>query len=172
RARLPVFSFSVANQPNSDLEQVANDLLYIASDIANFSKFRGLDFEKRGAGQPRKPAGNFSLANPGWANHQDIFWKDLLAQLLVELQPPPAVAQCNRDRAFCIALADDKAIQFGNDSAGKEVSHAFRTIKRAQPSGVSTSRLFRNPAFSYARIARALEGSGSVTTRGVPPLNK
>src|SRR4029450_11436856 len=160
RARLPVFSFSVANQPNSDLEQVANDLLYIASDIANFSKFRGLDFEKRGAGQPRKPAGNFCLANPGRANHQNIFWNNPPPQLAVELQPPPAVAQCNRDCALCIALADDITIKFRNDFAGREVGHTFRTIKRARPSGVSTSRLFRNPAFSYALTARALSGWG------------
>src|SRR5262245_53928947 len=171
-ARLHVFSFSIADQRNADFEQIANDLLNIASNIANFGKFGSLDLEKRGAGEPGKSAGNFGLSNPRWANHQNIFWKNFLAQLLIELQSPPTVAQCNRDRAFCIPLADDIAVKLRNDFAGREVRHVFRTIKRAQPSGVSTSRLFRNPAFSYARTARVLAGSGSVTTRGAPPANK
>ena len=43
----------------------------------------------------------------------------------VELQPPPAVAQRDRDRALGVGLADDEAVEFGNDFAGREVGHGL-----------------------------------------------
>ena len=46
-----------------------------------------------------------------------------LAQALVELQPSPAVAQRDRDRALGVGLADDEAVELGDDFAGGEVGH-------------------------------------------------
>ena len=43
---------------------------------------------------------------------------------LVELQPPPAVAQRDRDGALGVGLADDEAVELGDDFAGGEVGHA------------------------------------------------
>src|SRR5215831_10202373 len=63
-------------------------------------------------------------ANTGRADHQDILRQHLLAQLLVELQPPPAVAQRDCDRALGVALADDEAVQLGDDLAGGKVGHS------------------------------------------------
>src|SRR5262245_16898040 len=40
RARLHVLSFSFADQRNTDLEEIANDLLYIASNIARSEERR------------------------------------------------------------------------------------------------------------------------------------
>ena len=39
---------------------------------------------------------------------------------LVELQPAPAVAQRDGDRALGVGLADDEAVEFGNDFAGEK----------------------------------------------------
>ena len=36
----------------------------------------------------------------------------------VELLAPPAVAQCDGDRALGVILADDVAVEFGNNFAG------------------------------------------------------
>jgi len=59
----------------------------------------------------------------GRADHQDVLRQHLLAQLLVELQAAPAVAQRNRHRALGVDLADDEAVELGHDFAGREVGH-------------------------------------------------
>ena len=53
--------------------------------------------------------------------HQDVLGQHFLAQFVVELQPAPAVAQRDGDRALGVVLADDEAVEFGNDFAGGEV---------------------------------------------------
>ena len=71
-----------------------------------------------------------------------------LAQAPGQLQPPPAVAQRDRDGALGVGLPDDEAVEFGDDFAGRKITHTSRTMRRARPSGVSTRRSFWNPAFS------------------------
>ena len=44
-------------------------------------------------------------------------------RLPVELQPPPAVAQRDRYRALGVGLADDEAVEFGDDFTGRKVGH-------------------------------------------------
>ena len=44
-------------------------------------------------------------------------------KLAGELQPPPAVAQRDRHRALGVGLADDEAVEFGDDFTGGEVGH-------------------------------------------------
>ena len=68
----------------------------------------------------RQPARNLGLADAGRADHQDVLGQHLLAQLVVELQPPPAVAQRDRDRALGVVLADDEAVELGDDFAGEK----------------------------------------------------
>ena len=46
-----------------------------------------------------------------------FFGQNLLAQLVVELLAAPAVAERNGDRALGVALADDVAVELGNDLA-------------------------------------------------------
>src|SRR5262249_21357485 len=59
----------------------------------------------------------------------------LLAQPLVELQPPPAVAQRDRDGALGVALADDEAVEFGDDLAGGKIGHVIPLSFRAPRMG-------------------------------------
>src|SRR5262249_37962377 len=59
---------------------------------------------------------------------QNVLWKDFLAQLLVELQSSPAIAQRDSNRALCVSLADDEAVEFGNDFAGGKIGHALFNI--------------------------------------------
>ena len=106
-----------------DLDQVAHDLLDVAADVADLGELGRLDLEERRAGEPRQPARDFGLADAGRADHQDVLRQHLLAQLVVELEPPPAVAQRDRDRALGVVLADDEAVELGDDFAGGEVGH-------------------------------------------------
>ena len=115
--------FLLARLRDRDLDQVAHDLLDVAADIADLGELGGLDLEEGRAGEPGEAAGNLGLADAGRADHQDVLRQHLLAQLLVELQAPPAVAQRDRDRALGVVLADDEAVELGDDFAGGKVGH-------------------------------------------------
>ena len=62
-----------------------------------------------------RPRAELSLADAGRADHQDILGHHLFAQLLIELKPPPTIAQRYSNSTLRIGLADDKAVQFGDD---------------------------------------------------------
>ncbi len=125
RTGLDILALFLARQCDGDLEQIADDLLDVAADIADFGEFRRFHFEKRRAGELGEAARNLGLADAGRADHQNILRQHFFAQPVVELQPAPAVAKRDRDRAFGIGLADDEAVEFGDDFAGGKVGHAF-----------------------------------------------
>ena len=132
-----------------DLDQVAHDLLDVAADIADLGELGRLHLEERRAGELGQPARDLGLADAGRADHQDVLRQHLFAQPLVELLAPPAVAQRDGDGALGVVLADDEAVELGDDLAGrKDRLMRLRTIRSARPSGVSTSRSLRKPAFS------------------------
>ena len=98
--------------------EIAHDLFDVAADVADFGEFGRLDLEEWRAGEARQAARDFRLADAGRADHQDVLRQHLFAQLVVELQSPPAVAQRDRDRALGVVLADDEAVELGNDFTG------------------------------------------------------
>ena len=122
-ARLHVLALPLAGQRDADLDEVADDLLDVAADIADLGELGRLDLEERRAGEPRQAARDLGLADAGRADHQDVLRQHLLAQLVVELQAAPAVAQRDRDGALGVVLADDEAVELGDDFAGREVGH-------------------------------------------------
>src|ERR1700722_14970718 len=123
-ASLDVLAFALARQRDGDFDQVAHDLLDVAADITDLGEFRRLDLEERRAGELGEAAGYLGLADAGGPDHQNILRLHFLAQALVELQPAPAVTQRDRHRALGVALADDEAVELGNDLAGGKVGHA------------------------------------------------
>ena len=114
-ARLHVLALSLAGERDGNLDQVAHDLLDVAADITHFGEFGRFNLEERRARQPREAAGDFGLADAGRPDHQDVLRQHFLAQFVVELQAPPAVAQSDGDGALGVVLADDEAVEFGND---------------------------------------------------------
>ena len=124
-----------------DLDQVAHDLLDVAADIADLGELGRLDLEERRAGELGQAARDLGLADAGRADHQDVLRQHLLAQLVVELQPAPAVAQRDGDGALGVVLADDEAVEFGDDFAGREVGHASIV---AEPEGMRSMRRRRS----------------------------
>ena len=124
-AGLHVLALALAHLCDGDLDQVADDLLDVAADIADLGEFGGLDLDEGRAGEFCQPPRDLGLADPGRPDHQDILGQHLLAQAAVELQPSPAVAQRNGDRALGVGLADDEAVEFGDDFTGGEVCHLF-----------------------------------------------
>ena len=131
-----------ARQRDGDFDEVAHDLLDVAADIADLGEFRRLHLEERRAGELGQPARNLRLADAGRADHQDILRQHLLAQPLVELQPAPAVAQRDRDRALGVGLADDEAVELGDDFARGEVADG--SVYQAPAGSTAEGQAFRN----------------------------
>ena len=98
-------------------KQIADDLVDVAADIADLGELGRLDLDEGRAGELGQSARDLGLADAGRPDHQDVLGQNLLAQLVVELLPAPAVAERNGDGALGVALADDVAVELGNDLA-------------------------------------------------------
>ena len=149
-ARLHFLALPLACQRDADLDQIAHDLLDVAADIADLGEFGRFDLDEWRAGEPASRREISVLPTPVGPDHQDVFRQHFLAQLVVELQPAPAVAERDGDGALGVGLADDVAIELGNDFAGGEVGHALRTIRArgrpaSRPCGPVQSRPFHRP---------------------------
>ncbi len=90
--------FSSFTMRNRGLDEIADDLLDIAADIADLGEFRRLDFEKRRAGELGQAAGNLGLAAAGRPDHQNVLRQHLLAHRPFEAQAAPAVARARSPR--------------------------------------------------------------------------
>ena len=100
---------------DAGFNQIADDALHIASDIADLSELRRLNLDERRIHQLRQTACDFRLAHAGRSHHQDVLGHNLLANLLGKLCAAITVAQGDRDRTLGVVLTDDIAIQFAND---------------------------------------------------------
>ena len=69
---LDVGALLFAHQADPDFDEIADDLLDIAADIADFGKFRRFDLDEGGSGEFGQTAGNFRLADAGRSDHQDV----------------------------------------------------------------------------------------------------
>ena len=121
RLGLDLLALARAHHVDRDLDQVADDLLHVAADIADLGELCRLDLEERRLGEAGEAARDLGLADAGRADHQDVLGQDLVAQIVVELLAPPAVAQRDGDRALGVVLSDDVAVEFGDDLAGAEI---------------------------------------------------
>ncbi len=72
----------------------------------------------------RQAAGDLGLADPGRADHQDVLRRDLVPQIGRHPPPAPAVAQGDGDGLLGLRMADDVAVELGDDLAGGKLGHA------------------------------------------------
>ena len=105
------------------IDQIADDAVHVAADIADFGELRRLDLQERRAGELGQPAADLGLADAGRADHQDVLGIDLVAQVGRKLAAPPAVAQRHGDGPLGFVLADDVAVEFGDDLARGQGAH-------------------------------------------------
>ena len=115
---LDVAAAGVAQHGDAGLDEVADDGFDVAADIADLGELGGLDLEEGGLGELGEAAGDLGLAAAGGADHEDVLGHDLLAHGLGQLLAAPAVAERDGDGALGVGLADDKAVELGDDLAG------------------------------------------------------
>ena len=125
-----LFHFAGAGLLDADVDQVADDGIDIAPDVADFGELGRFDLDKRCVGQLGQAARDLGLADAGRADHQDVLRRDLLAQRLGDLQAAPAVTQRDRHRTLRSSLPDDVLVQLVDD---------FLRRHRAEPAHSSTS---------------------------------
>ena len=90
RAGLHVLALALARLRDRDLDQVADDLLDVAADIADLGELGRLDLDERRAGELGQAPRDLGLADAGRPDHQDVLRHDLLAQ--------PPLSCCRRQR--------------------------------------------------------------------------
>ena len=79
---LDLLAQPLAGHRDRDLDEVADDLLDIAADIADLGELGRLDLEERRLRELRQAARDLGLADAGRADHQDVLRQHLLAQLV------------------------------------------------------------------------------------------
>ena len=117
---------AVAHQDDRRLDQVADQALDVAAEVADLGVLGRLGLDERRADQHGQPAGDLGLADAGRADQHDVLGRDLGAQLVGKLPPPPAVAQGDRDGPLGVGLADDVAVQLGDDLPGRQLGLVLR----------------------------------------------
>ena len=106
---------------DADVDQIADDGIHVATDIADLGKFGGLDFDEGRIRQSCQAARDLGLADPGRPDHQNIFRCDLVPQRLGNQLAAPAVTQGDCYGAFGVVLADHVLVEFGNDVLRSQV---------------------------------------------------
>ena len=67
-------------------------------------------------------AGDLGLAHAGRADEHDVLGRDLGPQIIGQLPAPPAVAQGDGHGPLGVGLADDVAVQLGDDLPGRQLA--------------------------------------------------
>ena len=127
--RLDILAPRRLHHADRRFDEIADHLLDIAADIADLGELGRLDLDEGRIGEPRQPARDLGLADAGRPDHQDVLGHHLFAQRTLKLLAPPAVAQRDGDGALGVLLADDMAVEFGNDFAGRKVGHVYLCIR-------------------------------------------
>ncbi len=120
---LDVLAPAALHESDGDFDEIAHDLLDVATDVADFGELRRLDLQKRRARQSGEAARDLGLAAAGRPDHQNVLRHHLFAHRRDEPEAAPAVAQSDRDGALGLVLADDIAVKLGNDFARTEIAH-------------------------------------------------
>ena len=116
-----------ADEADRFFDEITDDRIDVAANIANFGELGGFHLDERGVGEASEAAADLGLAAAGGADHQDILGHHFVAQIVGQLLPAPAVAQGHGNGALGIILPDDVAIQCGDDLAGGQIG-AHRSI--------------------------------------------
>ncbi|KAF5033942.1 hypothetical protein DSECCO2_601370 [anaerobic digester metagenome] len=91
---------------HGDAHQIADDGFDIPSDIPYFRVLGRFNLYERGVGQLCNTAGDLRLSHPGGTDHNDILWRNLVADLQRQTLAAGAVANGDCNRPLCLLLSD------------------------------------------------------------------
>ena len=130
RARTATFARSSSRTMlDRELGEVADDRLDVAADVADLGELRRLDLDERRAARACARRRAISVFPTPVGPIMMMFFGAISSRRsLGDLLPAPAVAQRDRDRALGLALADDVAVELGDDLARRH--RARRVVAR------------------------------------------
>jgi hypothetical protein len=111
---------ALARHGDGAFDQVADDLFDVAPDIADLGELGGLDLDERRLGERASRRAISVLPTPVGPIIR-MFFRQTSSRRFFQLLAPPAVAQRDGDGALGVLLADDEAVEFGDDFAGAEI---------------------------------------------------
>jgi hypothetical protein len=115
---LHVLALLVAQQADAGLDEVAHDLLDVAADIADLGELGRLDLDERRPASLARRRAISVLPTPVGPIIRMFLGVTSSRSRRLELLAAPAVAQRDGHGALGVLLADDEAVEFGNDLAG------------------------------------------------------
>ncbi len=115
-----VFQLLLANHFNREFDEIADHGFDIAADIADFRELRSFHFEEWRIRELGQSAGDFSFANAGGSDHDDVLGNDFFGQFRRELLPAHAVAQSNGNGALGGLLPDNILVELSHDFARRK----------------------------------------------------
>src|SRR5262249_50882910 len=107
------------HQADGVFDQLANHTFDVAPVVADFGVLGGLDLDEGSAGERGESASDFSFADAGGADHEDVFGRDFVTHVFGDPLATPTIADGNGDGALGFALTDDVAVELGNDLTGR-----------------------------------------------------
>ena len=124
--------FALAGLDHADggLDEVADHAFDVAADVADLGELGRLDLHERSADEAGETAGDLGLADAGRADHEDILGKHLSPDVLSQLPAAPAVTDGDGDGSLGGVLADDVAVQFGDDLTRGQLGHESSSTVR------------------------------------------
>ena len=111
-------NFLLTGQLDGHVGQIADDRVHFPADITHFGELGRLHLDERRVGETCQAPGDFRLAHPGGADHEDVLRSNLAAQGLTHLRAPPTIAKRDGHGALGVILADDVLVQFLGDFPG------------------------------------------------------
>ena len=112
-----------AHHDDRQLCEVANHGLDVAPDVPDLGELARLDLDERRVGQSGQTSGNFCFADAGGADHQNVLRHHFGAEFFRQMHATPAIAQRQGNGFLGTFLANDMAVQFGNNVPRGKVCH-------------------------------------------------
>src|SRR5678816_1995489 len=104
-----------------DFGKLTDNTFDVTSDVTDLGKFRGLDLDERRVCDTCESSSDLGLSDTRRADHQNVFWKDVLCDLRRELLASDAISKSDSDGPFGVALSDDVFIELFDDLSGCQV---------------------------------------------------
>ncbi len=147
------------------LEEVADDGLDIAADVADLGELRRLHLDEGRLGETRNAPRDLRLADAGRADHEDVLGQHLVAHVVAEHPPPDAVAQRDRDGSLRLVLADDVFVKTAHHLGGAKrlAGHGLDEVVRRARLRLVFGHRFERHGSAHSVLATA--GAGTAVSR-------